>query len=81
MSEWFKEHDWKSCVGLKLTGGSNPLLCANKNTPFEVCFFIEAEMRLSFCELSKVRANTVRKRRPFLSFTRSAGLADLRILT
>ena len=30
MSEWFKEHDWKSCVGLKLTGGSNPLLCAIK---------------------------------------------------
>ena len=28
MSEWFKEHDWKSCVGLKPTGGSNPLLCA-----------------------------------------------------
>ena len=31
LSEWFKEHDWKSCVGLKPTGGSNPLLCA-KNT-------------------------------------------------
>lgn len=29
MSEWFKEHDWKSCVGLKPTGGSNPLLCAS----------------------------------------------------
>ena len=28
MSEWFKEHDWKSCVRLKRTGGSNPLLCA-----------------------------------------------------
>ena len=31
MSEWFKEHDWKSCVGLKPTGGSNPLLCAKKD--------------------------------------------------
>ena len=30
MSEWFKEHDWKSCVRLKRTGGSNPLLCATK---------------------------------------------------
>ena len=30
MSEWFKEHDWKSCVRLKRTGGSNPLLCAKK---------------------------------------------------
>ena len=34
MSEWFKEHDWKSCVRLKRTGGSNPLLCANKK---EIC--------------------------------------------
>ena len=32
MSEWFKEHDWKSCVGLKPTGGSNPLLCAIEKT-------------------------------------------------
>ena len=39
MSEWFKEHDWKSCVGLKLTGGSNPLLCANENTPLVGVFF------------------------------------------
>ena len=30
MSEWFKEHDWKSCVRLKRTGGSNPLLCAKQ---------------------------------------------------
>ena len=39
MSEWFKEHDWKSCVGLKPTGGSNPLLCANKTAPNRVLFF------------------------------------------
>ena len=32
MSEWFKEHDWKSCVRLKRTGGSNPLLCAKRKT-------------------------------------------------
>ena len=37
MSEWFKEHDWKSCVRLKRTGGSNPLLCAK--TPVFGCFF------------------------------------------
>ena len=40
MSEWFKEHDWKSCVRLKRTGGSNPLLCANKKTPHRGCFFV-----------------------------------------
>ena len=40
MSEWFKEHDWKSCVGLKLTGGSNPLLCANETHPLRVCFLL-----------------------------------------
>ena len=28
MSEWFKEHDWKSCDGGESSGGSNPLLCA-----------------------------------------------------
>ena len=39
MSEWFKEHDWKSCVRLKRTGGSNPLLCAKRNTPSEGVFF------------------------------------------
>ena len=31
MSEWFKEHDWKSCDGGDSSGGSNPLLCASKN--------------------------------------------------
>ena len=30
MSEWFKEHDWKSCDGGDSSGGSNPLLCASK---------------------------------------------------
>ena len=39
MSEWFKEHDWKSCVGLKLTGGSNPLLCAIKKIGFYAYLF------------------------------------------
>ena len=42
MSEWFKEHDWKSCVGLKPTGGSNPLLCAIEikgYSVFAVTFF------------------------------------------
>ena len=49
MSEWFKEHDWKSCVGLKLTGGSNPLLCAIKKHPSWVLFYfsnIEEDSRV-----------------------------------
>ena len=44
MSEWFKEHDWKSCVGLKPTGGSNPLLCAKKRHPLRVSFFAQNEL-------------------------------------
>lgn len=36
MSEWFKEHDWKSCDGGESSGGSNPLLCAKSN-PTEPC--------------------------------------------
>ena len=34
MSEWFKEHDWKSCDGGDSSGGSNPLLCATRSPPF-----------------------------------------------
>ena len=30
MSEWFKEHDWKSCDWDNWSGGSNPLLCARR---------------------------------------------------
>ena len=45
MSEWFKEHDWKSCVGLKPTGGSNPLLCANKTHPCGCVFFVITEKK------------------------------------
>ena len=49
MSEWFKEHDWKSCVRLKRTGGSNPLLCANKNAPIFVgAFLFDYENRRGF---------------------------------
>ena len=39
MSEWFKEHDWKSCVRLKRTGGSNPLLCAKQKHAHHGVFF------------------------------------------
>ena len=28
MSEWSKEHDWKSCE-VQASAGSNPVLCAN----------------------------------------------------
>ena len=30
MSEWFKEHAWKVCIGLKPIAGSNPALSANR---------------------------------------------------
>lgn len=35
MAEWSKAHDWKSCVRLKRTEGSNPSLSAihNKTRP------------------------------------------------
>ena len=45
MSEWFKEHDWKSCVRLKRTGGSNPLLCARKKRYTDVYLFSMAQRR------------------------------------
>ena len=32
MSEWLKEHDWKSCNGQKPFGGSNPPLSARLST-------------------------------------------------
>ena len=35
MSERLKEHDWKSCVGQKPTGGSNPPLCAKEPERFK----------------------------------------------
>ena len=38
MSEWFKEHDWKSCDGGDSSGGSNPLLCATQSHPLGVVF-------------------------------------------
>ena len=46
MSEWFKEHDWKSCVRLKRTGGSNPLLCANEEHTLSGVFFVVRRKRL-----------------------------------
>ena len=57
MSEWFKEHDWKSCVGLKLTGGSNPLLCANEKAPLWVLLFVVWRRDCRIFELSEVRAS------------------------
>ena len=44
MSEWFKEHDWKSCDGGDSSGGSNPLLCASKRERERRSFF-HAEKR------------------------------------
>ena len=46
MSEWFKEHDWKSCVRLKRTGGSNPLLCAkSKSTLSRVLLLLRISVK------------------------------------
>ena len=39
MSEWFKEHAWKVCIGLKLIAGSNPALSAEKSNRV-VAFFV-----------------------------------------
>ena len=47
MSEWFKEHDWKSCDWEDWSGGSNPLLCANeKHTLLWVCFSLRRREEL-----------------------------------
>ena len=40
MSEWFKEHDWKSCDGGDSSGGSNPLLCATERRALSPLFFV-----------------------------------------
>ena len=68
MSEWFKEHDWKSCVRLKRTGGSNPLLCATKRTPLRVRFLSDRHLKTLRkktkalpsweCFLLKIRSST-----------------------
>lgn len=67
MSEWFKEHDWKSCVRLKRTGGSNPLLCAKKQKGFScfaeilflcnflVCTIFERGKKIEFQSLSSLK--------------------------
>ena len=39
---WPKEHDWKSCVRLKRTVGSNPTLSATEKEP-ERLFFCGGE--------------------------------------
>ena len=35
---WSKAHDWKSCVDLNSTGGSNPPLSARKRHPIGCLF-------------------------------------------
>ena len=40
MAEWSKAHDWKSCVRLKRTEGSNPSLSAIYDTPSLVEGFV-----------------------------------------
>ena len=40
MAEWSKAHDWKSCVRLKRTEGSNPSLSAITTKPSLVEGFV-----------------------------------------
>ena len=40
MAEWSKAHDWKSCVRLKRTEGSNPSLSAIYDKPSLVEGFV-----------------------------------------
>ena len=70
MSEWFKEHDWKSCVGLKPTGGSNPLLCAKKRHPLGVSFLRRTSLQKlriigGSCEEKSVHASSLLRLSPF----------------
>ena len=65
MSEWFKEHDWKSCVGLKPTGGSNPLLCANKTHPCGCVFsLLQKRNKESVREVQSLARVNFYKRKP-----------------
>jgi len=47
MSEWFKEHAWKVCIGLKLIEGSNPSFSAIQ------MLFVPDEWHFSFSEVAK----------------------------
>lgn len=59
MSEWFKEHDWKSCDGGDSSGGSNPLLCASIKRPVfrlkygSFCAFLCTTEYFAFCFVTK----------------------------
>ena len=55
MSEWFKEHDWKSCDGGDSSGGSNPLLCATES-PLLAGFFCAQRRAQKFRHSAEVRA-------------------------
>ena len=55
MSEWFKEHDWKSCDGGDSSGGSNPLLCAMK-TRLLAGFFVAQRREMRKSVFTEVRA-------------------------
>ena len=61
MSEWFKEHDWKSCDGGDSSGGSNPLLCAMK-TRLLAGFFVAQRREMRKSVFTEVRAPDMRKK-------------------
>ena len=61
MSEWFKEHAWKACVGLKLTEGSNPFPSTKPSGVSWEAFLILSRVKFA-------RANDgVKKELPFVS--------------
>lgn len=61
MSEWFKEHAWKACVGLKLTEGSNPF---PSTKPFSVswkAFLLEKTAEFYFRNFSAKKRYIIRE--------------------
>ncbi len=54
VSEWSKEHDWKSCVRQKRTEGSNPSLSAKSLRVVALRdFFSNDEVRIINCHAGK----------------------------
>ena len=51
VSEWSKEHDWKSCVRQKRTEGSNPSLSVENPASYSTCgiFSIFLTLNELFC--------------------------------
>ncbi len=66
MSEWFKEHDWKSCDWENWSGSSNLLLCANEKHTLMGVFFVDSKEEIEKPRLSEVRARSRANEATFL---------------